>query len=64
MTTNTTQREIRCRYRRLNDDPCPNPALDQSEDAPIFVCVHHTARVLELVREHQGQALTAMKEGA
>lgn len=54
LMSTTTERKARCRYRRLNDEACPNPALDQSEDAPIFVCVHHAARVLELVREHQG----------
>jgi hypothetical protein len=43
----------RCRYRRLNDEPCCNPALDQADDAVIFVCVRHASRVLALVAEHR-----------
>ncbi|MFI6299569.1 hypothetical protein ACIBEJ_48800 [Nonomuraea sp. NPDC050790] len=54
-TVSAPDREHRCRYRRRNQEMCPNPALDQSEDALIYVCVRHATRVLALVREQQAR---------
>lgn len=53
MTTPTPDRQKRCRYRRRNDEMCPNPALDQSDDALILICVRHASRVLALIAEHR-----------
>ncbi|MEU4225828.1 hypothetical protein AB0F17_16160 [Nonomuraea sp. NPDC026600] len=47
------EREHRCRFKRRNNEMCVNPALDQSDDALIYICIRHTTKVLAMVREHQ-----------
>lgn len=47
----------RCRFHDRRDNPCPNPAIDQSDDAEIFVCMKHAARVLKLVAEAKAARL-------
>lgn len=46
-------RKIICRYRRRNNEMCTAPALDQSPDALIYVCMKHGARVVKLVMDRQ-----------
>lgn len=50
------EREHRCRYKQRNQEMCPNPALDQSDDALIHICVRHATKVLAMVREQQKSA--------
>ncbi|GII89650.1 hypothetical protein Ssi03_76400 [Sphaerisporangium siamense] len=50
-------RELRCRYRRRNDEMCSNPSLDQSPDALILICVAHAAKVMQLVAEQKAARL-------
>lgn len=57
------ERLIRCRYRRRNDEMCPNPALDQSDDALIYICMKHGARVVKMVMDRQRELQGRSRRG-
>jgi hypothetical protein len=44
-----SDRLIRCRYLRANDEQCTGEVLDPA--APVLLCGKHTARLVEHVRE-------------
>jgi hypothetical protein len=37
-----TDRKVRCRYTRMNGEPCGNEAISATED--IVLCAKHTMR--------------------
>lgn len=43
-----TDRIVRCRYLRRNDEQCTGEVLDPN--APVLLCGKHTARLVEHVR--------------
>lgn len=44
----TTDRAVRCRYRRRNDEMCTGGAVDP--DGDVLLCTKHLARAMTLIR--------------
>ncbi|MEK8107423.1 hypothetical protein NKG94_23900 [Micromonospora sp. M12] len=49
-----SDRAIRCRYRRRNDDMCTGEVVDPHGE--ILLCGKHLARALQLVQIHMASA--------
>lgn len=47
----------RCKYQRRNGELCTAPALDQSDDALIYICLKHGGRVLQMMAEAKAARL-------
>lgn len=60
MKTEPPDRAVRCRYKRRDQNMCPNPAADQSPDAWIVLCAHHLARAVQLVNDQMKAADAAV----
>ena len=60
MKTEPPDRTARCRYKRRDQNMCPNPAADQSPDAWIVLCAHHLARAVQLVNDQMKAADAAV----
>lgn len=43
-----SDRAIRCRYRRRNDDMCTGEAVNP--DGEVLLCTKHLARAMQMVR--------------
>ncbi|MCG5220284.1 hypothetical protein [Streptosporangium sp. KLBMP 9127] len=54
-----TERAVRCRYRQADHNPCPNPAMDQTPDAFIHLCLAHTKKTLDMWHEALSSAVQA-----
>ncbi|MEU7609533.1 hypothetical protein [Micromonospora sp. NPDC049204] len=48
MPSPTTDRVVRCRYKRRNDEMCTAAAVEP--DGDVLLCTKHLARAITLIR--------------